>query len=60
MGAYSTFLDVALGFGSPALGLIAGLGGLSSAFLASAGFVLGTTLIALRLLYAPLQVGEQQ
>src|SRR3954453_3807683 len=30
MGAYSTFLDVALGFGSPALGLIAGLLAISS------------------------------
>lgn len=60
MGAYSTFLDVALGFGSPALGLIAGLGGLSSVFLASAVLVLGTTLIALRLYYAPLQAGQQE
>ena len=60
MGAYSTFLDIALGFGSPALGLIAGLGGLNSVFLASAAFVLGTTLFALRLLYAPLQAGQQQ
>jgi MFS family permease len=60
MGAYSTFLDVALGFGSPALGLIAGVSGLSSVFLASAVFVLGTTLIALRLRYAPLQAEQQQ
>lgn len=55
MGAYSTFLDVALGFGSPALGLLAGFGGLSSIFFASAILVVGTTFFALRLHYAPLQ-----
>lgn len=55
MGAYSTFLDVALGFGSPALGLLAGIGGLSSIFLASALLVLGTIFFAVRLGYAPVQ-----
>ena len=59
MGAYSTFLDIALGFGSPAMGLLAGLGGLSAVFLASAMFVLGTTLVALRLLRAPLETEQQ-
>ncbi len=59
MGAYSTFLDIALGFGSPAMGLLAGLGGLSAVFLASAIFVLGTTLVALRLLRAPLETEQQ-
>lgn len=49
MGAYSTFLDIALGFGSPALGLLAGIGGLSSIFVASAVLVLGTMLFAARL-----------
>jgi MFS family permease len=34
MGAYTAFLDVALGFGSPALGLIAGWAGLGSVFIA--------------------------
>lgn len=53
MGAYTAFLDVALGFGSPALGLIAGWSGLSSVFLAGALLVLGAALIALRLLHAP-------
>src|SRR3954447_9852732 len=51
MGAYTAFLDVALGFGSPALGLIAGWGGLSSVFLAGALLVLSASIIALRLLY---------
>ncbi|MBV9248578.1 MAG: MFS transporter [Acetobacteraceae bacterium] len=54
MGAYTAFLDVALGFGSPALGLIAGWAGLSSVFLAGALVVLGAAAIAVRLLYAPL------
>jgi MFS family permease len=53
MGAYTAFLDVALGFGSPALGLIAGWAGLSSVFLAGALLVLGAATIAMRLLYAP-------
>jgi predicted MFS family arabinose efflux permease len=50
MGAYTTFLDVALGFGSPALGLIAGWAGLRSVFLAGALLVLSAALVALRLL----------
>ena len=40
MGAYTVFLDVALGFGSPALGLVAGWRGLGAVFLASAILVL--------------------
>jgi predicted MFS family arabinose efflux permease len=52
MGAYTVFLDVALGFGSPALGLIAGWAGLGSVFLASTLAVLGTGAIAIRLLVA--------
>jgi MFS family permease len=58
MGAYTAFLDVALGFGSPALGLIAGWAGLSSAFLAAALVVLGAAAVALRLLYAPPRAGQ--
>jgi MFS family permease len=50
MGAYTVFLDVALGFGSPALGLIASLAGLGSVFLASTLTVLGTAIVAVRLL----------
>jgi MFS family permease len=41
MGAYTVFLDVALGFGSPALGLIACWRGLSAVFVASAVVVFG-------------------
>jgi predicted MFS family arabinose efflux permease len=62
MGAYTAFLDVALGFGSPTLGLLAGWAGLSSVFLASALLVLGAMIIALRLLQRPskvtLMIGE--
>jgi MFS family permease len=54
MGAYTAFLDVALGFGSPALGLIAGRAGLGSVFLAGALLVLSGSIVALRLLYLPL------
>ena len=50
MGAYTVFLDVALGFGSPVLGLIAGWAGLGSVFFASMLIVLGGAPIALRLL----------
>jgi MFS family permease len=63
MGAYTAFLDVALGFGSPALGLIAGRAGLSSVFLTGALLVLGAMIIALRLLKRPseatLMAGER-
>jgi MFS family permease len=50
MGAYTVFLDVALGFGSPVLGLVAGWAGLSAAFLASAVIVLCAAGVAARLL----------
>ncbi len=53
MGAYTAFLDVALGFGSPVLGLIAIWAGLGSVFLAGAIVVLGAAAIAMRLLYTP-------
>jgi MFS family permease len=53
MGAYTAFLDVALGFGSPAFGLIAGWAGLSSVFLAAALVVLCAAVIATRLLCVP-------
>jgi MFS family permease len=36
MGAYTAFLDVALGFGTPALGLLASVAGLGEVFMASA------------------------
>jgi MFS family permease len=50
MGAYTAFLDVALGFGSPALGWIAGWSGLGSVFLAGGLIVFGATAFAVRLL----------
>jgi predicted MFS family arabinose efflux permease len=50
MGAYTVFLDVALGLGSPALGLLAGRAGLGSVFLASAIVVFSSVIIASRLL----------
>ncbi len=53
MGAYTTFLDVALGIGSPALGLIAGWTGLGSVFLVSAITVLGATGVVAQLLKGP-------
>jgi MFS family permease len=52
MGAYTAFLDLALGFGSPALGLIGGRAGLGSVFLASTLTVLCAAAIAVRLLVA--------
>src|SRR6185437_6445115 len=54
MGAYTAFLDIALGFGSPALGLVATWAGLGAVFLAGALIVLCTAAVALRLLHAPL------
>jgi MFS family permease len=51
MGAYTAFLDVALGCGSPALGWIAGWSGLGSVFLAGALIVFGATPFAVRLLW---------
>jgi MFS family permease len=52
MGGYTAFLDVALGCGSPALGLIGSAAGLGSVFLASTLVVLGAAVIAARLLVA--------
>jgi len=60
MGAYTVFLDIALGFGTPALGLIAGHFGLATAFLSSALIVLGCAVIALRLLCANCFQGREQ
>jgi predicted MFS family arabinose efflux permease len=51
MGVYTVFLDVALGFGSPTLGLVAGRFGLDAAFLVSALIALGASAIALRVLF---------
>jgi hypothetical protein len=46
-------LDVALGFGTPVLGLLADLAGLGAAFAASMIAALGAAGIAAALLYRP-------
>ncbi len=53
MGIYTAFLDVALGLGSPALGLMAGWTGLGSVFLASAVILLCAAAVAAALLVSP-------
>jgi MFS family permease len=53
MGLYTVFLDVALGFGSPALGVIAASATVDSVFLASAAIVSCATVIALGLARNP-------
>ena len=52
MGAYTVFLDVALGFGSPVLGLTADWTGLSSVFLVGAIIVLSAAGVAAWLLHS--------
>lgn len=49
-GAYTAFLDLALGLANPALGLIAGAAGLKAVFLVSTLVVSGAVLIAATLL----------
>lgn len=53
MGTYNAFLDLTLGFGSPALGLLAGRAGLGAVFIASAVAAILAIPIALRLLFTP-------
>jgi MFS family permease len=60
MGAYTAFLDVALGFGSPPLGLVAGWAGLSSVFLTGGVVVLCASIIATRLLFAPAPTAKEE
>jgi MFS family permease len=50
MGAYTAFLDVALGFGTPALGFLAERAGLGSVFTASVLAALGAAGVAAALL----------
>jgi MFS family permease len=52
MGAYTAFLDLALGLANPALGLVAGRAGLSAVFLVSALLVTCSAVVAARLLSA--------
>ena len=53
MGAYTAFLDLALGLANPALGLIASGAGLRGVYLVSTLVVLCAAAIAVRLLNAP-------
>jgi MFS family permease len=53
MGAYTAFLDLALGFANPALGLVASGAGLSGVYLVSTLVVLCAAIIVVRLLNAP-------
>jgi MFS family permease len=52
MGAYTAFLDVALGFGTPALGLLADVAGLGTVFVAGMLAALGAAAIAAAMLHA--------
>jgi MFS family permease len=52
MGAYTAFLDVALGFGTPALGLLANFAGLGTVFVAGMLAALGAAGIAAAMLHA--------
>ncbi len=51
MGAYTAFLDVALGLGTPALGLLADRFGLDTAFVAATLAALGAAAVAAAMLY---------
>ncbi len=51
--AYTAFIDLSLGVGNPALGLVAGKSGLGAVFLVSALAALCAAVIAMRLLPAP-------
>jgi MFS family permease len=53
MGAYTAFLDLALGLANPTLGLVAGRAGLGAVFLVSALVVMCSAAVAARLLSAP-------
>jgi hypothetical protein len=52
MGAYTAFLDLALGISGPGLGLIAGAAGLDAVFLAGACAAIGAAAIAVMLIRA--------
>jgi MFS family permease len=56
MGAYTAFLDLALGLASPVLGLIASRSGIGSVFLASALAISCATIIGIKLCAAPSQI----
>jgi predicted MFS family arabinose efflux permease len=50
MGAYTACLDLALGVGTPALGLVAGHAGIGTVFLVSATIVSASAVIILHLM----------
>jgi len=58
MGSYTAFLDLSLGVTGPALGLVAGWAGLNAVFLASTAVVLCAAVVALRLMFMPVQLLE--
>ena len=58
MGSYTAFLDLSLGVTGPALGLVAGWAGLSAVFLASTAVVLCAAVVALRLMFMPMESRE--
>jgi MFS family permease len=60
MGAYTVFLDVALGFGTPILGLIGGRTGLGGVFLSSALIVLTGSVFAASLISPPTNGWEKE
>jgi MFS family permease len=60
MGAFTAFLDLALGVASPVLGLLAEHAGLGSVFLVSTLVVLGGAVVAMRLLRAPVRTSLTQ
>jgi MFS family permease len=51
MGAYTAFLDLALGIASPVLGLVANQAGIAAVFLVSAVAVMCAAGVAMRILY---------
>jgi hypothetical protein len=59
MGAYTAFLDLALGFGTPALGAVAAGTGLGVVFLVSAIAALATAAIAAGLLHRSQRVRHE-
>jgi MFS family permease len=61
MGAYTAFLDLALGVANPALGLVASGAGLGGVYLVSTLVVLCAAAIAVQLLKAPsLEHGNEE
>ncbi len=60
MGAYTAFLDLALGLASPALGLIADEAGMAAVFLVSTLLVMGAADTAMRLMNTAPQPNQHQ